>query len=93
METNNNNELMLQAIQNAMYKHLYKSIADTIQAIIAINDIFIDNHPLPVINYIHSIISINLVTIPCMKEVFKILITYDGISPILIENIRQEMNI
>ena len=93
METNNNNELRLQVIQNAMYKHLYKSIADTIQVIIAINDISIDNHPLPVINYIHSILSINLVSIPCMKEVFKILITYDGISLILIENIRKEMNI
>ena len=93
METNNNNELRLQAIQNAMYKHLYKSIADTIHAILVINDISIDNHPLPVINYIHSILSINLVTIPCMISVFKILITYDGISPILIGNIRREMNI
>ena len=93
METNNNNELRLQAIDRAMYNHLYKSIADTIHAIMAINDISIDNHPLPVINYIHSILSINLVTIPCMRKVFEILITYDGISPTLIESIRKEMNI
>ena len=97
METNNNNELRLQAIdraiERAMYNHLYKSIADTIHAIIAINDISIDNYPLPVINYIHSILSINLVTIPCMISVFEILITYDCVSPILIENIRKEMNI
>lgn len=92
METNNNNELR-QAIERAMYNILYKSIADTIQAIIAINDICIDNHPLPVINYIHSILSINLVTIPCMRKVFEILIIYDGISPTLIDNIRKEMNI
>ena len=93
METDNNNELRLQAIDRAMYNHLYKSIADTIPAIIAINDISIDDYPLPVINYIHSILSINLVAIPSMISVFKILITYDGISPILIENIRKEMNI
>lgn len=93
METDNNNELILQAIERAMYNHLYKSIADTIQTIIAINDICIDNHPLPVINYIYSILSINLVTIPCMRKVFNILITYDGISPIIIEKIRKEMHI
>ena len=93
METDNNNELRLQAIRNAMYKHLYKSIADTIHAIIVMNDISIDNYPLPVINYIHSILSIDLVTGPCMISVFKILITYDDISPILIENIRKHMNI
>lgn len=92
MEANNNNELR-QSIERTMYIILYKSIADTIQAIIAINDICIDNHPLPVVNYIHSILSINLVTIPCMRKVFEILITYDGISPTLIDNIRKEMNI
>ena len=93
METNKNNELRLQAIDRAMYNHLYKSIADTICAIIAINDISIDNHPLPVINYIHSILSINLVTIPCMKEVFKILESNIVASHVLIEQIRKEMNI
>ena len=92
METDNNNELR-QSIERTMYILLYKSIADTIQGIIAINDICIDNHPLPVVNYIHSILSINLVTIPCMRKIFEILITYDGISPILIEQIRKEMNI
>lgn len=93
METNNNNELRLQAIDKAMYELLYKNIAETIVYIIVINDISIDNHPLPVINYIHSILSINLVTIPCMRKVFKILESHDGISPVLITRIRKEMNI
>lgn len=93
METNKNNELRLQAIQNAMYKNLYKSIANTIHAIIVINDITVENHPLPVINYIHSILSINLVTIPCMREIFKILESDLVGSHILIEQIRKEINI
>ena len=93
METNNNNELRLQAIRNAMYNHLYNHIADTIHAIIVINYMSNDNNPLPVINYIHSILSINLVTIPCMRIVFEKLESKAVSSRVLIEQIRKEMNI
>ena len=92
METDNNNELRLQVINKYLIKHLYKSIADTIHAIMAINDISIDNHPLPVINYLYALLSSNTMTKNCLNEILDI-VAVDKDKTELIDIIRQEMNI
>ena len=94
METNNNTKLSFeQMVKDNAYKQLYESIASTIHMIIMINDITLDIHPLPVINYLHSILSINLITVPQLKKVFEILDLHLHGTPLLIDIIRKEMNI
>jgi len=93
METNNNNELGHELLYQMAVNSLYKGINDIIISLITIHDLNKDIEPLPIINFLHSLLASNTISIADLDKILDITQSNVYHFDKLITNIRQEMNI